>query len=295
MWWGGEPIWVTIQRTGQVAAAMFWPGSETAIDGMRPRYWKPYDESYPGNERVDQVLRWLDLPDADRPTFMTLYFEDTDSAGHRYGPDSDEVRSAITRDDGYLGRLMAGLERRRILDQVNIIVVADHGMAAVSPDGVVVLDDYISAADVEIAGLNPMLGIFPKAGKADALYRALSGAHPRLKVYRREGTPEGWHYRQHPRIPPIVGVADEGWQVLRRSTVTQIQSGKTRGIRGEHGYDPMLLSMRAIFVGSGPAFRSAVTVPPFENVHIYNVLAAILHVTPTKNDGDPALVRSLLK
>src|SRR5688572_26734401 len=90
MWWGGEPLWVGAQRAGQTAAAMFWPGSEAPIGGVRPRFWKPYNEDYPGNDRVDEVLGWLDLPATERPTFMTLYFEDTDTAGHDHDPDSRE-------------------------------------------------------------------------------------------------------------------------------------------------------------------------------------------------------------
>lgn len=295
MWWGGEPIWTTVQRSGQVAATMFWPGSETPIGGMLPRYWKAYDEHYPGLERVDQALRWLDLPDADRPTLITLYFEDSDEAGHDHGPDSAEVREAIVRDDAYLGRLVSGLERRGILDSVNIVVVADHGMAAVSPDRVIVIDDHVSASDAEVSSLSPVIGVFPKSGKEEAVYRALAAAHPRLKVYRREETPDRWHYREHPRIPPILGIADEGWQILRRTTLDNVRAGRSNGLAGQHGYDPALMSMRAIFIAAGPAFKSAATVRPFESVHIYNALAAALRVAPAANDGDPAVARLLLK
>ena len=56
------------------------------------------------------------------------------------------------------------------------------------------------------------------------------------------------------------------------------------------------MSMRGIFVAAGPAFkRGGATVPPFENVNIYNALAAVLHVSPAANDGDPALARALLR
>ena len=101
-WWGGEPIWVTAQRHGRTAAAMFWPGSEAPIGGILPRYWKPYDGSFPPEKRVDQVLQWLDLPVADRPALIHLYFSDADSAGHDYGPDSREVQEAIRRADALL-------------------------------------------------------------------------------------------------------------------------------------------------------------------------------------------------
>src|SRR5688572_9445904 len=42
-WWGGEPIWITAQRAGVPTATLFWPGSEAAIDGVRPTRWRPYD------------------------------------------------------------------------------------------------------------------------------------------------------------------------------------------------------------------------------------------------------------
>ena len=295
MWWGGEPLWVTVQRQDQTAASMFWPGSEAPIGGVHPRYWKTFDVNFPPNDRVDQVLRWLDLPSAERPAFVTLYFSDTDVAGHDDGPDSQLVHDAIVRADGYLGRLLHGLEQRGLTERVNIVVVSDHGMAEVSTDRVVVLDDYISLEDVEISDITPGVGLFPKAGKETQVYRALVNAHPRLHVYRRDKTPEAWHYRDHPRIPPIVGVADEGWQVLRRTTMEGMLAGRISPASGQHGYDPALMSMRGVFVAAGPAFKRGVTVPAFENIHIYNALAQALGVASAANDGDPAVARSLLQ
>ena len=129
---------------------MFWPGSEAPIEGVLPRYWTPYDGNYPANARIDRVLGWLDLPEAERPRFITVYFEDTDHAGHEQGPDSPLVREAIMRADSYLGRLQRGLERRGLADRVNVVVVSDHGMASVSTDRIIVIDDYLSPEDGEI-------------------------------------------------------------------------------------------------------------------------------------------------
>lgn len=295
MWWGGEPIWVTAARAGQSSATMFWPGSEAPIRGVLPRYWKAYDGAYPAEARIDQVLEWMDLPQGDRPRFITVYFEDTDRAGHQRGPDSPAVREAITRTDSYLGRLLRGLERRRLAENVNIVVVSDHGMAAVDNDRVIAVDDYVSLNDLEIVDINPTLAVVPRPGKADAVFRALEKAHPRLKVYRRETTPEAWHYRDHPRITPIVGVADEGWQVLRRSTLAGLRARLSGAAAGQHGYDPQLMSMRGLFVAAGPAFKRGVTVPAFENVHIYNALAQALKLTPAANDGNPKVAQTLLR
>jgi predicted AlkP superfamily pyrophosphatase or phosphodiesterase len=294
MWWGGTPIWTLVEQAGKASAPLFWPGSEAPHDGVMPHYWQAYDEDRPAAARIDQVLAWLDLPAAQRPVFLSLYFEDTDTAGHDHGPDSPEVRDAIVRDDGYIGALMDGLARRGIADRVNVVVVSDHGMAPVDNAHVIVADDYITPDDALISNINPDLSLFPKPGKEESVYGALVHANPHLKVYRRADIPERWHYRDNPRTPQVFGMADEGWQVLRRATVENIKAGKAKGNLGQHGYDPQLMSMRAVFIAAGPAFKRHVTVPAFENVSIYDVLAKILAVTPASNDGDPSVARRLL-
>ena len=75
-WWLGEPIWVTAEKQGLRAGAFFFPGTEAEIAGRRPTYWKEYDGKVTHEERVDQILRWIDLPLAERPRIYTLYFSD---------------------------------------------------------------------------------------------------------------------------------------------------------------------------------------------------------------------------
>jgi predicted AlkP superfamily pyrophosphatase or phosphodiesterase len=294
MWWGGDPLWNTAQRAGLTAATMFWPGSEAPVGGMQPKYWREFDEAVPGARRVEQVLTWLDLPEPERPRFVTLYLNDVDTFGHWYGPDSPLVRDAIERTDGQLGALVDGLRRRGLLDDANIVVVSDHGMTSTTRARTIVVDDYISLADVEIADINPTLGLTPRAGKEAAVFDALRTAHPHFTIYRREQTPRHWHFRDQPRVPPLTGVADEGWVVLLRRNVDEYW--KRSGDGGQHGYDPRLVSMRGVLVAAGPAFRNdGAVVAAFENVHVYNMLAMVLGVKPSSNDGDPAVVRRLLR
>jgi predicted AlkP superfamily pyrophosphatase or phosphodiesterase len=295
MWWGGDPIWNAVQRSGRRAAAMFWPGSEAAIGGMRPAYWEAYDHDRSNDRRVDQVFAWLTLPEAERPAFMTLYISDVDAAGHSFGPTSPELRRALDRVDHALGRLLDGLERRGLLATTNIIVTADHGMAETSRQRVIFIDDVVTPSDGEIVDLNPTLGIWPRPGREEALYRRLTTAHPRLSVYRRRETPEHWHFRDHERVPPIMGVADDGWSVMRRASVVDAFVRSVRRIGGTHGYDPRAQSMQALFVAAGPAFKQGVVVPPFENVHVYTLMCLALGVTPSPNDGDSAVARLLLR
>jgi len=53
--------------------------------------------------------------------------------------------------------------------------------------------------------------------------------------------------------------------------------------------------MHGIFVASGPAFKTGVTVPPFENINIYDALSQVLGVPPATNDGDAAWAKSVMK
>jgi predicted AlkP superfamily pyrophosphatase or phosphodiesterase len=296
LWWSGAtPLWVTAERSGKRAGTMFWPGSEAEIGGVRPTYWLPYDESMSGNARVDRVLHWLDLPAGTRPAFLTLYFSDTDSAGHRQGPDSEDVRQAIVRLDGYLGRLLQGLEARGLSQRANIVVVSDHGMAAVVPGQTLTLDRFISLDDVDVVDLDPAMALVPRPGKLEGVYRALSSASPHLHMYRRSETPLAWHYRDHPRIPPLIGIVDEGWRIERGTLVDTVARAVRPPPRGEHGYDPSVESMRGIFIAAGPAFKEGVVVPAVENVHVYGALASALQVTPERNDGDMAIWRTFLR
>jgi len=292
-WWGGEPIWVTAAKAGQKSATMFWPGSEAPIGGAHAAYWQEFDDKMPGGERVAKILGWLDLPADQRPTFLTLYFEESDNAGHA-NPLGEHVPSALQKIDGWMGELLDGLDQRGLTDLVNVVVVSDHGMSPTSRDRMVVLDDYISLDDVTIVDLNPTLALDPKPGKEEQVYRALKKAK-HLRVYRKRESPKHWHYREHPRVPAIVGVVDDEWQVVRRSTVEAIDAGKQPRLSGQHGYDPKARSMRALFIAAGPAFRQGVVVKPFENVSLYNVFARILGVTPARNDGDPRVMRKLLR
>ena len=132
-WWGGEPIWVTAVRQGRRAASFFWPGSDVAIQGVRPHHYRVYDRSVPNADRVRQVLEWLSLEGEQSMSLITLYLGDVDYAGHEFGPDAPETDSAIARVDSAVGALMSGIRARGLEHRVNLVVVSDHGMARVDP------------------------------------------------------------------------------------------------------------------------------------------------------------------
>lgn len=296
-WWLGEPIWITAEKQGQKSAPFFFPGSEAEIEGRRPAYWKPFDDKMPNDDRVNTVLSWLDLPLAERPTFLTLYFSDVDEAGHRFGPDSAQTRDAVLKVDKDIGRLIAGLQKREVFTLVNLIVVSDHGMAAVNLGNAVVLDDLFDTNLAErVLWAQEIVSIFPKEGNEDAIYAKLKAKlPPHAKIYRKSEVPARYHYSDSPRIAPLLVLPDEGWIVTSRARFVHMKlAGDTTGTRGEHGYDNQLPSMRAIFIAQGPAFKRGVLIEPFPNVDVYNLMTSILGLKPAPNDGDYSLTDAAL-
>lgn len=286
-WWGGEPVWVTAEKQGQISATYFWVGSEAEINGVRPHIWKRYDGDIPNRARVAEVLSWLDLPKAARPTLITLYFSAIDDAGHDFGPDAPEMLAAISAIDSVMGDLIQGLEKRDLFDQVNVIIVSDHGMSPTSAERVIYIDDYLDLQAVEVVDWSPILALRPQQNNEAEVYQKLAKAHPHLQVYRKAEIPERFQYRNHRRIMPIIGIADDGWSIRTRNRV--------RRFGGDHGYDNLLPSMRATFIAHGPAFKSGFVARTFQNIHVYDLICHLLRLTPAPNDGSLDSVRVLLK
>ncbi len=294
-WWGGEPIWNTAEKQGRKAAAMFWPGSETVIAGRQATHWTPFDDDMPNRERVNRVLGWLKLPERERPSFLTLYFSDVDNAGHSRGPDSDEVKNAVLSVDREVGALVRGVRGAGLADRVHYVIVSDHGMAALSPDRVIVLDDYIDVASADVVDWAPVLGLSPKDGDVEKLYAALKDKHPALAVYRSHEIPAEYRLAGHPRLPAIVGIAREGWNIASKRDVNRWSEPNRHAPGGTHGYDARAQSMQGLFIASGPRISHGLTFKPFENIHVYEFMCAVLGLQPAKNDGDPAVTRDMLR
>ena len=290
-WWGGEPIWVTAEKQGLTAATLFWPGSEAAVQGVRPTFWHKYDVNMSFEARVAQVLKWLDLPAEQRPRLLTLYIDEPNSAGHQFGPRSREVTAAVEEVDQVLGLLMSGVADRNLQGVVNLVIVSDHGMAQMDESRVIYLDEFIDVEDCQVLQEGAVLQLIPKPGLEDAIHSKLVKAHPRMKIYRKDDLPERLHLKNNSRVTPIVGIPDDGWTIATHSPSEEMRS---RFVRGDHGHDPQHLSMHGIFYASGPAMKKGIVVDRFESVHVYNLITSILGLKAAQNDGDPAVIETFL-
>src|SRR5688572_2361782 len=292
-WWGGEPIWNTAAKQGRIAAAMFWPGSETVIGGEQATYWTPFDDGMPNEDRVARVLEWLKLPDGKQPSFLTLYFSEVDNAGHDQGPESEAVRAAVQSVDRSIGELVAGVNAIGLEGRVHYVVVSDHGMAALSPDRMIVLDDLIDVAQMDVIDWAPVLGLSPKDGDVEKLYAALKDKHPHLAVYRRNEIPAVYGIAGHSRLSPVIGIADEGWYITSKREVDRWRQPDRRAPRGTHGYDARAKSMQGVLIAAGPRIKTGVTVAACEKIDAYDFRCAVLGPTAGQNHDDPSATRHL--
>ena len=282
-WYEAEPIWVTVEKAGLKAMTMFWPASEAKIMGYRPTEYFVYDGSIKHDDRIKQVLSWIDYPAEKRPSFISLYFSHTDSYGHRYGPDSDKIKDAIKEMDRTIGTLISGLKQRALFGQVNIMLVSDHGMTPIYSDSTIYLDDYIDMGTVNVVDWTPIGAMIPINNKSDALIK-LKEAHPKMDVYKKGEAPERYHYRKHRRIQPITLVAKEHWSIGTRKN-DAFDDHEKGATGGAHGYDQTYLTMRGIFVGHGPGFRAGFEGPGLSNIHLYEMMCRLIEIKPVKNDG----------
>ncbi|MFL5296388.1 MAG: ectonucleotide pyrophosphatase/phosphodiesterase [Phenylobacterium sp.] len=277
-WWNeAEPLWVTAERAKINTGTLFWPGSEAAIHGLWPKHWAHYDKAISSSLRIDMLLAWLDLPPDERPRFATLYFDIVDEAGHYSGPDSPGLNEAAAEVDRAMGRLEAGLKARRI--DANLVVVSDHGMAALSDDRRVFIDDLLPKDSYRSLELGPIGSIYPNPGHEAEVERVLLAPRPHVQCWRKADIPARFHYGHNPRVAPIFCLAQTGW------SLTTHDYHPKRPVVGEHGYDNEDPLMAATFIAAGPAFRRGVTLKTFDNVDVYPLLAKLVGVAPQLNDG----------
>ena len=302
-WWGGEPIWITAEKQGVTSATYFWVGSEVAINGIAPTYWKPFQQQKDYAERVEEVLAWLKLPVVQRPKLVTLYFSAVDTAAHDFGVDSVQERSAVAIVDRHVGDLVQGLKQLGLYQSANIIVVADHGMVNLSDERLINLDDVIDLAAFEVSDWNdkqkpvyaPFLSLYGEQTQITAAYKQLAGVIPHVQVYRRGAFPENYHVDHPARGPDLMLMADVGWTIYASSDKSKPRTmAETGRSVATHGYDNADPAMQAMFIASGPLFKKNVQANAFENIEVYGLLACGLGIKPARNDGDIQNVQGFL-
>ncbi len=294
-WYGATPLWVLAEQNGMVAASYFFVGSEADVQQVRPSFYYRYDGSTPNRTRVQQALAWLQLPPGQRPHLITLYFSDMDDAGHRHGPNNDEKLKAALYDlDEVLGELFAGVAALDL--PVNFIIVSDHGMAEVRPDKLLPLELLEDEERYRIANNGALAHIYLQdTSEREAVYARLKAREAHFRVYRTEEFPYYRTNRSSPLLGDLIVLPDFGFYLVnaRRKAAAQKLAGS---VFGEHGFAPEFKEMHAIFYAQGPSIKAGMTIPPFENIHVYPLVCRILGLpVPRGIDGDEAVLAPVLR
>lgn len=290
----GEAIWETAKRQGVITASYFWPGSELTLDYRRPDYYEKYDHNRAYSKRIEGVLNWLKLPFNQRPKLITVYFDATDTYGHKFGTNSPEVTQSIMQLDSLIGKLFDGLKSLNLYDSTNVIIVSDHGMTDVDNVRIINIEEMLSGTKQKIVDSGPVMYIFPDTDDDKSkIYNLLKASEKNYKVYYREEIPEYLNFSKSFIIPPILIIAEPGWSLI---TNREIKKYNNMSEGGNHGYDNNYIDMHGIFFAIGPDFKTGYTCGTIQNIDINPLLAELLHIIPNQNiDGKFERIEFLLK
>lgn len=199
--------------------------------------------------------------------------------------------------DWLIGYLVELLRQADIADKLNIIIVSDHGMADMKNETIFVYDyvdkklidsnktlfgivsniypiDDEAVTKLFFLFLNICIVLFLFFLKKPKVFEALSKV-PNLKVYYKENIPKELYFQKSNRIAPIVAIADEGY----------VMNTFRQTLKGNHGFENQIESMRAIFLARGPSFKPNMKISSLNNVDVYPLLCDLMQIKCNPNNG----------
>lgn len=298
-WYGGTPLWVLAKQNNLMTASYFFVGSEADVQGVRPDFYYDYDGSVSNLTRVTQVFKWLELPEAERPRFITMYFSDMDDVAHAYGPSRDDMlQPRLEKLDHELGALFEGLKSYNL--NINVIIVSDHGMTDVSADRLINIDELTADIPARVVNSGALAHLYldnPKDKKKVIKTLKKRGLNVHISDVDDKENYQDLMYKD--RIGDVLILPDMDYYLATTSGIVGIKKrmealGSTS--LGEHGYSPAYKAMHGIFYANGPEFQSGMTIGTFQNIHIYPMICQILGLTPPADiDGKAEVLESILK
>ncbi|KAM9805546.1 ectonucleotide pyrophosphatase/phosphodiesterase family member 7 [Syngnathus typhle] len=286
-WWdnGVLPLWITAQNQGLKTASFYYPGGGANYSGQAvnravvEESGHPDDNETEWRQNIDTVLSWFSKEDFD---LVTLYYGEPDNVGHARGPDHPDRKAIIRQIDRTVGYLRDAIGLHGLDATLNVIITSDHGMTTVKKRPLVdeiVLNKYLNLlkmASFEILDYGGFGILTPWPGKEQEVLEALAKA-PNLTVYRKGDMPESFHLARSGRLPPVVIIADLGFNLNSRFIVYVN--------KGDHGFHNGEMDMKMIFRAFGPDFKKNFLSEPFDSVHIYPLMCQLLNIWAEPNNG----------
>lgn len=289
-WYGGTPFWVLAEQQQMLAANFYWPASNAPIKGVYSTYYYMHNNKIPTNDRIQDVVNWLNMPAAQRPHLITFYLPWADDEGHTYGPNSQQVAHAVQLIDSVVYALTQAVNTTGL--KVNYIFVSDHGMSQPDTEHPLPTPAALDTSKFFISGDRMLVELIAKnPADIQPTYQALKKEAKDYDVYLRDNMPAHLHSATtddwHNRVGDIV-------LITRYPKIFNLYNHKLD--KGQHGFDPATVKdVHAIFYAWGPAFKPHTEIAPFPNVDIYPLITQILGLTITdKIDGTKKLADEVL-
>lgn len=290
-WYGGTPLWVLAEQQQMLTASFYWVGSEADIKGILPTYYYTYNEVIPMDRRIGIVVNWLQLPPEKRPHLITFYISQVDHEGHSYGPDAPQTGEAVRWLDSSIQKLTDAVKNTGL--PVNFIFVSDHGMTNIDTIHTLSLPASVDTNQFIVPHGAELVELYAR-NKADILpaYSKLKKEEKGFTTYLKTNMPARLHYGAKDDVTNRIGDI-----LLIPSWPLTFTFSNRKPNPGAHGYDPALVKdMHASFFAWGPAFKTRLVIPSFENVNVYPVITTILGLKyKEKIDGSPELAKKILK
>lgn len=292
-WLTAKPLWYINEMQGNKSAVYFWPESETPINNKTASYYYPYKHFTPNSVRLEQILNWLRLPEANRPNFISGYFASVDDAGHDFGENSPELIAAIAKLDSLLANFVRQINTE-FHGKVNLVIVSDHGMTKINKKHVINWED-MQIDDVHVVNGSTQLYLYSdndkKLQQSLALFENNINEDQKngYQIFKFPNFPKHWHLNKTgPAVP----------NAIINAVPSYIFNKGHKDIDPEtHGYDPKeQRDLDAIFIATGPSFKKNVQVDAFENVNVLPIITRALGLTDVKNiDGTYEIAEKIVK
>ena len=287
-WLTNDPIWISAEKQGMITASLGFIGSKQNINGVQTSYYYNYEKPRIGmTERVEIIKKWLSLPEKVRPHFIAVYNNETDHAGHEFGPDSKQTEEAVADIDSFIAQLQVAIQETGL--PVSVVFVSDHGMTSIEQNHTLKIPSSIDTAKYVVVDHRALLSIHAKKSEdIMPLYSKLKAEKsPYFTIYLQKELPKELNFDmkedKYNRIGDIILMAK--WPNLF-----------TKNPKGSHGFNPYeIKDMHATFYAWGPLFKKNLTIESFPIIDVYDMVMKALNLKPEANDGSGTLAKRVLK
>jgi len=143
-----------------------WPGSNHPYgpNETLPTHFQRWNGSWTFEDRVDLMIDMITHPESPA-NIVFIYLEEPDNFGHAFGPESPEIKEQIQILDNRVGYLNSKLEMLNLLDDVNLILLSDHGFVEIQQTKIINITELVDTTSYTKSGGSPVWHIYPGEDK----------------------------------------------------------------------------------------------------------------------------------